>query len=253
MMLDGGIKGYCSRHPEARSDFIFANNIVMSASSGYAFFVPSSGKNTVMTVSNCDFYDLKRGVVFPLFSSRYFIFKDTLMRNPQFALTDEQAYANPDFMRPTSSALLSGGLSAAFTPEVDYFNNTRDEPITIGAVEGAQPVIKTLAKKALALIKNELSAPLEFKMYESYPNPFRQAATIRFQIPGTERLKTSINIVNLKGRVIKTLVNETKSPGFYTVSWDGRGKNNQAIPGGTYLCRLNTGKFHDVKRMVLIR
>jgi hypothetical protein len=231
------------------SDFIFANNIITSSSSGFAFSGPVPKKDCKINISNCAFYDLPKGIVIPPCLTRYYRFIDTLMRNPHFASTNEAQYWNPDFMKPTLTAVLRGGLSAPLTPTVDFFSRTRDIPITIGAVEGSQPSVKGLAKEAIAGI----NTPLEFKMYSNYPNPFRQATTIRFQIPGTENLITSIDIININGRLIKTIINENKSPGFYAVSWNGRGDNNQTIPGGMYLCRLKAGNYHDVKRMTLLK
>ena len=233
------------------SDFVFANNIITSSSSGFAFSGPVPKKDCKIKISNCAFNDLPKGIVIPPCLTKYYMFIDTLIRNPHFVSTDEAQYWNPAFMKPTLPAVLAGGLNATFTPAVDFFNRIRDIPVTIGAVEGAQPAEKKkgLAKEAIAGI----IAPLEFKMYGNYPNPFRQATAIRFQIPGTEILITSIDILSLNGRVIKTILNESKTPGYYTVSWDGRGNSNQAIPGGTYLYRLKAGNYHDVKRMILLK
>jgi hypothetical protein len=231
------------------SDLIFANNIISSSSSGYAFSGPVPKKDCKMKIYNCVFYNLPKGIAFPPCLTKYYTFIDTLMRNPRFSSTNEAEYWNPDFMKPTLPAVLGGGLSTPFTPSVDFFSIIRDIPITIGAVEGAQSsVIKSLAKEAIAGI----ISPLAFKMYSNYPNPFRQATTIRFQIPGAENIITRIDIISLSGRLIKTLVNEHKSPGSYTVLWDGRDYNNHTIPGGIYLCQLKAGKYHDVKRMTLV-
>ena len=90
-------------------------------------------------------------------------------------------------------------------------------------------------------------------MFQSYPNPFRQRANIRFQIPGTEKVRTYIEILRIDGRVVMTLVNDDRSPGYYMVAWDGRGRSQETMPSGTYLYRIKAGGFRDVKRMVLMR
>ena len=128
--------------------------------------------------------------------------------------------------------------------------------ITIGAVEGNQPQVPSNPQGLSKQIAAEYSVtrvPLEFKMLQSYPNPFRQTASIRFQIPGSDKVKTSIEIMSIDGKVIRTLVNDDRVSGYYTVTWDGKGNNQNTMPSGTYLYRISAGSFNDIKRMVLLR
>jgi hypothetical protein len=154
-------------------------------------------------------------------------------------------------MTPTLPAVAGGGLITAFTPKVDFFNKTRDVPVSMGAMEGAQPPEGSLAKRTVAGILPHV--PLEFGMFQSYPNPFRQMANIRFQIPGTEKVRTRIEILRIDGRVVTTLINDDRAPGYYIAKWDGYGRNQEAMPSGPYLYRISAGSFRDVKRMVLMR
>jgi hypothetical protein len=249
------IEGEAGRvcHADSSGSMVFANNIVMKASSAFVFSGPFWGRygRTTMVTSNCDFFDLSKGIVMPPVLLKRFVFIDTLMRNPLFASTDAEEYYRPDFMKPALPEVAGGGLSAAFTPGVDFFNKIRDVPITIGAVEGAQPPEGSLAKKAVA--GNLPMVPLEFGMFQSYPNPFRQRAHIRFQIAGTGSVKTFIEILRIDGRVVRTLVNDEREPGYYLVAWDGIGNGGESVPVGTYLYRIRAGSFHNVKRMVLLR
>ena len=234
---------------DTAGSFVFANNIVMKSASAFVFLCPFSGKGAVITVANSDFYDLSKGVVMPPCFSKHVTKTDTLMRDPLFALTDVETYANPDFLKPTALAVSGGGLSAAFTPKIDFFNKTRDIPFSMGAVEGTQPPDGSLAKRT-AVVPH---VPLEFGMYQSYPNPFRQRANIRFQIPGTDMVRTSIEILRIDGRLVMTLINDNRAPGYYTVAWNGRGSGQDVMPSGTYLYHIRAGGFNDIKRMVLMR
>lgn len=95
--------------------------------------------------------------------------------------------------------------------------------------------------------------PIVSKMYQSFPNPFRQMTSIRFEIPGAQNVLVKMEIINLQGKLIRTLVNGDRAPGIYSVSWDGKGNNNMAIPSGTYLCRFRAGSFSDNKKIVMVK
>jgi hypothetical protein len=164
-------------------------------------------------------------------------------------------FGNPDFMRPTLPEVITGGLNSTITPVVDFYDKSRDVPITIGAVESAQSPAQEqgLVKKAIASEGGNRQLPMKFGLSQSYPNPFRQIANIRFQIPGTKRVRTCIEILRFDGRVVKTLVNDERAPGYYQVKWNGRGNSNEALPSGSYLYRIKAGNYHNVKKMVLVR
>jgi flagellar hook assembly protein FlgD len=113
-------------------------------------------------------------------------------------------------------------------------------------------VIETLEKKMVAgqIFGN---IPQAFKFDQNFPNPFRQITNIHFEIPGAENVLVRMDIFSLQGKLMRTLVNGSRSPGYYTIFWDGRGNNNQAVPCGTYLCRFSAGNFIDNKRIALIK
>jgi hypothetical protein len=97
-----------------------------------------------------------------------------------------------------------------------------------------------------ALNENRSILPDKFSLYQNYPNPFNPTTEIRFDIP--EEGYVSIKIFDVLGREVATLVNEKKTAGHYSVSWDA-----SAVPSGVYFYRLQTEKFSDVKKMLLLR
>ncbi len=95
--------------------------------------------------------------------------------------------------------------------------------------------------------------PTSFSLKQNYPNPFNPSTIIKYSIPSIG--KGDINSVQLKiygilGNEIATLVNETKSPGEYSVSFDA-GKYNLA--SGIYFYQLKAGNFISTKKMVLLK
>jgi hypothetical protein len=88
--------------------------------------------------------------------------------------------------------------------------------------------------------------PSGFALSQNYPNPFNPSTTIRFSV-GTNS-HTSLQMFDLLGREVATLVNENKSPGTYHVQFDG-----SSLSSGIYVYRLTAGGFVETKKMILLR
>jgi photosystem II stability/assembly factor-like uncharacterized protein len=88
--------------------------------------------------------------------------------------------------------------------------------------------------------------PLQVVLEQNYPNPFNPSTSISYQLSAAGAV--TIKVFDAIGREVTTLVNETKPAGRYTVLWDA-GK----LASGIYLCRLTTGDFSYVKKMVLVK
>jgi hypothetical protein len=85
---------------------------------------------------------------------------------------------------------------------------------------------------------------------QNYPNPFKTAMCIRYQVPRSGIV--TIAIYDVSGQHIKTLVNERKKAGYYSVRWNGRNETNKPISAGTYFCRMQTGEYSSVKKIILM-
>jgi hypothetical protein len=88
--------------------------------------------------------------------------------------------------------------------------------------------------------------PKEFNLSQNYPNPFNPVTKINFAIPKSGFV--TLKIYDILGREIKTLVNEVKQPGYYTVDFNG-----SSLASGVYFYRIVAGNFINVKRMILIK
>ncbi len=93
----------------------------------------------------------------------------------------------------------------------------------------------------------------------NYPNPFKQSGagrnpvtTISFQLSDNGEVNLSIN--NIKGKKIKTIVNEKLEQGLRQIIWDGKNDNNQYVASGVYFYKLNVnGKTEAVKKCLLLK
>jgi flagellar hook assembly protein FlgD len=62
-----------------------------------------------------------------------------------------------------------------------------------------------------------------------------------------------ISIYDLRGRLIRTLVDEEKPPGTYQVHWNGRDDMGTKVPSGVYLYRITAGDFISTRKMVMMK
>jgi len=88
-------------------------------------------------------------------------------------------------------------------------------------------------------------------LHQSYPNPFKSQTAIRYSL--TTPSKVSLTIYDISGRAVRRLLDATKEPGLYTISWNGRDDKGRTLAQGVYFYRLKTDGFSDTKRLVLIR
>ena len=92
--------------------------------------------------------------------------------------------------------------------------------------------------------------PVEYKLFDNYPNPFNPSTKIRYSISsGTSTTNfVQLKIYDILGRQVASLVNETKAPGNYEVTFDARN-----LSSGVYFYMLKAGNFVQTKKMILIR
>ncbi|HBX66970.1 MAG TPA: hypothetical protein DEG32_12755, partial [Balneolaceae bacterium] len=88
--------------------------------------------------------------------------------------------------------------------------------------------------------------PKSFKLEQNYPNPFNPTTTISFSLAKTAEVK--LQVFDVKGSLIKTILNEQKSAGDYSVQFDASN-----LSSGTYLYKLETPNGVQTKKMTLIK
>jgi M6 family metalloprotease-like protein len=85
----------------------------------------------------------------------------------------------------------------------------------------------------------------------NYPNPFNPSTTISFSLAQTESV--NLSIFNVRGQLIKTLVNDTFEAGRYSAVWDGEDSAKNRVSSGIYFYRLETGSGVETKKMLLMK
>ena len=92
----------------------------------------------------------------------------------------------------------------------------------------------------------EVGVPNSFDMSQNYPNPFNPSTKINYDLPVDG--KVSIVLYDLTGRQVASIVNEVKTAGYYTVSF-----NASNLASGMYFYRISAGNFVSTKKMVLVK
>ncbi len=97
----------------------------------------------------------------------------------------------------------------------------------------------------------DATIPERFVLSQNYPNPFNPETQIDFDMPSAAPV--TISIYNLLGRKVRTLLDEFRDIGQYSVSWDGRSGAGEQVGSGVYLIEMRAGEFVSVRRASLVR
>ena len=93
--------------------------------------------------------------------------------------------------------------------------------------------------------------PDEIGLTQNYPNPFNPTTTISYNV--TESQHVTLEIFNVNGQKVKTLVDEVVSVGDHSVIWDSTDENGQKVASGIYMYRLTAGDIVETKKMTLLK
>jgi hypothetical protein len=93
--------------------------------------------------------------------------------------------------------------------------------------------------------------PFKFQLFQNYPNPFNPATTIRYQLP--KNTKVVLNIYNILGQKVKTLVDQVQTSGAKAVYWDGENDSGQSVSSGIYIYRLQAGGKALSRKLLLLK
>jgi len=147
--------------------------------------------------------------------------------------------SSPEWIQFSEKAVMLDSIPANDSKEAEFtFNVLEGEAGSTGTVHLLiQDKEGRILKKHTLALKTELSLK-ETRLFPAYPNPANPNATIRYGL--VELSKVKLEIYNVLGQHVRTLLDGEKPAGQYHVLWDG--KNNEGFPlaSGTYIVRLET-------------
>ncbi len=99
--------------------------------------------------------------------------------------------------------------------------------------------------------QSEVLLPKAHQLYQNYPNPFNPETTITLALPRAGRVK--IQLYNLLGQRVRTLLERHMAPGYAEIVWDGKDENDHVVPSGVYLVRMQAEEFSATRKAVVLR
>lgn len=120
----------------------------------------------------------------------------------------------------------------------------------MGAFGGQSSLFQVSATTAIEP-QSETAKIQSYKLFDNYPNPFNPETVIQFQLPESKEVR--VEIYNLLGQKVKTLVSAALPVGLHQVVWDATNEQGEMLGSGVYLYRISAGQSQQVKRMILLK
>ncbi|MCP4566471.1 MAG: T9SS type A sorting domain-containing protein [FCB group bacterium] len=151
--------------------------------------------------------------------------------------------------------LIAGGLSNII--KLPFVSKSSISASDNSQVRITQAFISTGSAKGITVEGVNPGPPLPstFELYQNRPNPFNPVTTIDFYIDGSSSAadQVKLEIFNIIGQSVKTLIDETLLPGQHSIEWDGTDNNGSRLASGVYLYRLKIGESSQAKKMMLLK
>ena len=135
------------------------------------------------------------------------------------------------------------------TVETIRFSSNLRGAFYLGAVRlvAVRPPANTAVRETYTEVMPEV-----FALEQNYPNPFNSDTVINFALPQSENIE--LNVYNVAGQRVATLLEGVRAAGAYAVNWDGQDDDGQALASGVYLYRLQAGEGKvEMRKLLLLR
>lgn len=108
------------------------------------------------------------------------------------------------------------------------------------------------------IVSVAVTPPAQFELKQNYPNPFNPATEISFKLPQVSRGRAQasravLTIYDIRGRTVKTLLDQDLLPGTYSRTWDGTNREGEPVANGLYIYRLTYGEFSQARKMIFAK
>jgi len=148
-----------------------------------------------------------------------------------------------------------------YSPTAKYMEPGKRKLFTIPIIKGMGNIelnkasfsdnIGNMIEADVYLQNNIEVVPQRFTLFQNYPNPFNPETNISFTLP--EEGEVNLKIYNLKGQLVKVLVNQKLNSGFHTFTWNAKNESGTDLPSGIYFYKIIAGEYSEIKKMVRIK
>uniref|UniRef100_A0A7C3N9R1 T9SS type A sorting domain-containing protein n=1 Tax=candidate division WOR-3 bacterium TaxID=2052148 RepID=A0A7C3N9R1_UNCW3 len=146
-----------------------------------------------------------------------------------------------------------GTLEAKNAPSTYTFTDTKVNGGTVyyykvsdiskSGVKTEHPVIKVVASGK--------PKPTTFTLTQNQPNPFKDVTIIEYAVP--VKGKVTLEVYDITGKLVKTLVNEVKEVSWYTAKWDGKDNSGKNVASGVYFYKLQASGYESMMKMTYLK
>jgi len=122
--------------------------------------------------------------------------------------------------------------------------------------EGTMKITSSSVSKFSIKLVGDGQLPKEFALSQNYPNPFNPTTSIKYALPVDSKL--TMEIYNVLGQRVRTLVSDNVVAGYHVAEWNGTGSEGQQVGSGTYFLKLsaagvNGAKYSEVRKLMLLK
>lgn len=179
---------------------------------------------------------------------------------PLMAITNEDGYWNVNLANlKTSGEGMVFPWNAGNEIRVNaVYQNASVAFRSLVSGQSPQNVVKATDLDGMAASQQEaarVTLPKAFALGQNYPNPFNPSTTLTFDIPDekVQGVHVELKVYNIRGQLVRTLVDEVKQPGHFVVQWNGRNEKGEIASSGVYFYRIKAGDFVTTRKMVLLK
>jgi len=149
--------------------------------------------------------------------------------------------------------LINGEPQTEITDSLNYeFTEPGDFDVEVIASDGEYQVGQTWLVHVLEGVEaGQIHMPAVTKLNQNIPNPFNPETTIHYSL--TDAGKVIIEIYNIRGAKVRTLVDEYKNIGYHSIIWNGKDNSGRSVASGLYFYSMRTDKYHKIRKMLLIK
>jgi len=128
---------------------------------------------------------------------------------------------------------------------IKLYNNTTGEIINMTSKDNSYPYASNQVY-VISSLSSDIITPDNFALGSSYPNPFNPVTTVNFALPIAADI--TLNIYNIQGRIVESLISGTMDAGYHSVVWDA---NNHS--SGIYFVKMISGDYANTQKLMLVK
>ncbi|PWB75325.1 hypothetical protein C3F09_02890 [candidate division GN15 bacterium] len=168
-------------------------------------------------------------------------------------LTDGRASADARVLISDSNGVIAEQRTDQYGRAQLVLGNHFDLSVCISVIKSGCTIAQTRYYPSIVtdVDESDRSRPLVFSLAQNYPNPFNPATQIVFSLPKSGR--TTLEVFDLLGRRVTTLVDGPLSSGVHQVAWLGTNARGESVAAGVYFYRLTAGTQSETRKMLLLK